>query len=46
VVVGVTPEKVAVRVEDAGRQAHVVGGVELRAGEVSWDAPQAWTPCW
>ena len=46
VVVGLTPEKVGVRVEDAGRQPHIVGGVELRAGEVSWDAPQAWTPCW
>jgi hypothetical protein len=46
VVVGVTPEKVGVRIEDAGRLPHVVGGVELRAGEVSWDTPQAWTPCW
>jgi hypothetical protein len=23
----------------------VVAGVELRAGDVVWDAPTGWTPC-
>ena len=46
VVVGLAEDKVAVRIEDAGAQPHLVAGVELRPGEVMWDALQAWTPCW
>ena len=46
VVVAFTADKVAVRVEDAGKQPHVASGVELRRGEIVWDAAQAWTPCW
>jgi hypothetical protein len=44
-VVAVSPDKVAVRIDDAGTQAHVIANVEARAGEVIWDVPQAWTPC-
>jgi hypothetical protein len=46
VVVAVTEDKVGVRLEDAGRQPHIVAGIELRKNEVTWDEPQAWTPCW
>ena len=46
VVVALTDDKVGVRLEDAGRQPHVVGGVELRKDETTWDVPGAWTPCW
>ena len=45
-VVGLTGDKVAVRIGDAGSQPHLVSGVELRPGEVMWDDFQAWTPCW
>ena len=46
VVVAVNEDKVAVRLDDPGRQPHVVGGVELRRNETTWNEPQAWTPCW
>jgi len=46
VVVAFTEDKVGVRLEDAGRHPHVVGGVALRRDEVTWDAFEAWTPCW
>jgi len=46
VVVELTQDKVAVRLDDAGKQPHVVGGIELRVNETTWDEPQAWTPCW
>jgi hypothetical protein len=44
--VGVTEDKVGVRLDDAGRQAHIVGGIELKKNEITWHAPEAWTPCW
>ena len=44
-VVGVSGEQVAVRVDEPGTQRHVLSGAELRAGDVLWDAPAAWTPC-
>ena len=46
VVVAVAPDKVAVRIDDAGQYAHVLANAEARQGDVVWDAPQAWTPCW
>jgi hypothetical protein len=46
VAVGVSGEQVGVRVDEPGVNRHVVAGVELRAGDVVWDAPTAWTPCW
>ena len=45
VVVDATAEKVAIRIDDPGREAHVVAGVEVRKGDVVWDAPTLWTPC-
>jgi hypothetical protein len=45
VVVGVSPQGVGVRIDDPGRQPHVVGNTETRAGEVVWDVPSAWIPC-
>jgi hypothetical protein len=45
VVVGVSGEQVGVRVDEPGANRHVVAGVELRAGDVVWDAPTGWTPC-
>jgi len=46
VVVGVSGEQVGVRVDEPGVNSHVVAGVALRAGDVVWDAPTGWTPCW
>jgi len=46
VVVGVSGEQVGVRVDEPGTHRHVVAGVELQAGDVVWDAPTQWTPCW
>jgi hypothetical protein len=43
-VVGVQAELVGVRVDDPGNR-QVIAGVELRAGDVVWDKPAAWTPC-
>lgn len=44
-VIGVERDRVAVRIDDPGRQAHRIGEVELRKGEAIWDAPTEWTPC-
>ena len=44
-VVGVKDALVGVRV-DAPGGGHVIAGVELRAGDVVWDEPAAWTPCY
>ena len=46
VVVGVSGEQVGVRVDEPGVNRHVVAGVELRAGDVVWDAPIGWVPCY
>jgi hypothetical protein len=45
VVVGISGEEVGVRVDESGHR-QVVAGVELRAGDVVWDKPAAWTPCY
>jgi hypothetical protein len=45
VVVAVSADGVGVRIDDPGHQLHRVGSAEARVGEVVWDAPQAWTPC-
>lgn len=45
VVVAVAPDKVAVRIDDLGRQLQRIGEIELRQGEVIWDTPTEWTPC-
>jgi hypothetical protein len=44
-VVGVQGELVGVRVDEPGNR-QVIAGVELRAGDVVWDKPVAWTPCY
>jgi len=44
-VVGVAPGRVAVRIDNPGRQAHRIGEVELRKGEALWDSPTEWIPC-
>jgi hypothetical protein len=41
----VSADRVGVRVEDPGRSVHVILGVEARRGELVWDVPQTWTPC-
>jgi len=33
-------------VDEPGANRPVVAGVELRAGDVVWDAPAGWTPCY
>lgn len=45
VVVGISGEQVGVRVDEPGAHRHAVAGVELEAGDIVWDAPTAWTPC-
>lgn len=45
-VVAVTGGRVGIRIDDAGRQPHAIAGAEARAGEVAWDAPAAWLPCY
>jgi hypothetical protein len=44
-VVQVDAERVAVRIDDPGVHAHVIADVEARRGEIIWDAPTGWTPC-
>ena len=39
-------DAVAVRIDDAGTQPHLLGNIELRAGVVISDSVTAWTPCW
>lgn len=46
VVVAVSPDKVAVRIDEPGRQPHAIANVEVRRGDTVWDAPALWTPCW
>jgi len=46
VVVAVAPDNVAVRIDDPGQVPHILGSAEARPGDVVWDSPQAWTPCW
>jgi hypothetical protein len=45
VVVGISGDQVGVRVDHPGNR-QVVAGVELRVGDIVWDKPTAWTPCW
>ena len=45
-VVGVSGEEVGVRGDDPGTNRHVVAGVELQAGDIVWDKPAAWIPCY
>jgi hypothetical protein len=44
-VVAVSGDRVGVRIEDPGHSPHVISGAEARRGEVIWDVPRAWTPC-
>jgi len=46
VVVAVAPDNVAVRIDDPGEYPHLLANAEARRGDVVWDSPQAWTPCW
>lgn len=45
VVVGVADGEVGVRLDQPGNR-HVIAGVELQAGDIVWDKPTAWTPCY
>jgi len=45
VVVGISGDQVGVRIEQPGDR-HVVAGVELQAGDIVWDKPTQWTPCY
>ncbi len=38
-------ERIAVRIDEPGVHAHVIAGIEARRGELIWDAPTGWTPC-
>ncbi len=45
-VVGVNGDNVGVRIDEPGSHGETISGVEIRQGEVIWDAPYDWTPCW
>jgi hypothetical protein len=45
VVVGISGDQVGVRVDQPGHR-QVIAGVELQPGDIVWDKPAAWTPCW
>jgi len=45
VVVGVAGDQVGVRVDQPGDR-QVVAGVELQAGDIVWEKPMAWVPCY
>ena len=45
-VVALSGDKVGVRIDDPGHFGETISGVEIRKGEVAWDAPYGWTPCW
>ena len=44
-VVAIVPQGIGVRIEDPGAQVHIVNTIEARKGEVVWDTPAAWVPC-
>jgi hypothetical protein len=46
VVVAVSPDRVAVRIDDPGKHPHLVGSADARGGEVVWTSPFEWLPCW
>ena len=46
VVVKVQAGQVAVRIDQPGTFGESIGGAELRKGEVIWDEPYGWTPCY
>ena len=39
-------QTIAVRIDDAGKMSHLIGGVEARAGATVRESPDAWVPCW
>jgi hypothetical protein len=45
VVSDVTRSSLGVRIEDAGKFLHTLNDVEVKRGDVLWDAPTAWVPC-
>jgi len=45
VVVGVSGAQVGVRIDQRGNR-QMVAGVELQSGDIVWDKPSAWTPCY
>jgi len=45
VVVQAEEERVAVRIDEPGTFGEAIGGAELKKGEVIWDEPYGWTPC-
>ena len=45
-VVGVSGGMVGVRIAEPGSHGETISGVEITKGEVVWDSPYGWTPCW
>ena len=46
VVVATSADKVGVRIDEPGAFPHLIAEVEPRQGDVVWDEPKNWTPCW
>ncbi|MDP2239478.1 MAG: hypothetical protein Q8K18_04855 [Burkholderiales bacterium] len=44
-VMEVKGEKIAVRIDDAGRFPHVISDLVISKGDTVWDALQSWIPC-
>ena len=45
-VVGVSEGKVGIRIDEPGSHPHVIANAEVRKGDVVWDEPFPWTPCY
>ena len=46
VVVKVRDAQVAVKIDQPGTFGETLGGTELKKGEIIWDEPYGWTPCY
>lgn len=44
-VVAIDAARVGVRIDDAGRHPHVIGGADARLGAVVWSSVLDWIPC-
>jgi hypothetical protein len=45
-VTGVSDDRIAVRIDDAGEHPHVIAHAAIHKGDVVWTTYTEWTPCW
>jgi hypothetical protein len=46
VVVAIAPDRIGIRIDDAGTQARFIDNVHVQPGAVVWGSPVDWLPCW